>query len=63
MHPLGGRPGLRERTGGKTNNHAKRTHDGERPVHSDPPMILAFLTHDPKTEVKMLVIFLEMHAK
>src|SRR5262249_25215605 len=34
MNSLGGRPGLPECTGGKTNNHAKPTHDRERPVHS-----------------------------
>ena len=39
VNPLGGRPGLPQRTGGKTNNHAKRAHDGECPIHSDPPMI------------------------
>jgi hypothetical protein len=36
---LSRRPGLPQRTGCKANNHAKRDHDGERPIHSDPPTI------------------------
>src|SRR5947207_626877 len=62
-NPLGGCPGLPQRTGGKTNNHAKRTHDREGPVHSDSPTILAFLSHDPKTEVEVSVILRKVVAK
>jgi hypothetical protein len=38
VNPLCGRPGLPQRTGGKTNNHTK-CHDGKRPVHSDSPSL------------------------